>query len=293
VHGNILAYSGPALKILFLLPYLFLLPAAVAKDFSLESKPLYEFGMGGGGGYLTDYPASDQSHWRGVPYPYFIYRGAIFRSDQKRGTRARLISTKSYELALSGAGSFPANSDENVARMGMPDLDWMFEVGPRLVLELNDRNDSHDSWHTFVNLPVRFVFSTDTKTLESQGYTFTPEIVFEKYGLAHRDSRLTFEIQMNFADQTLGKYFYEVQTPYVRADRPAYAARAGYMGTDFQVRFLHPIGEGLRAHAGLGTSYYAGAVNDGSPLFRSLWGYDFSAGVIWIIGKSEEVASDD
>lgn len=290
MHENILAYIEFLVKILFGVLLSFMSTFTFAKDFNLETKPLYEYGMGAGGGFLSDYPASDQSHWRGIPYPYFIYRGAIFRSDQRKGTRARLIKTESYELALSGAGSFPAHSAENVARSGMPDLDWMGEVGPRLIVELDE---GKEVWHTFVNIPVRFVFSSDLVTLQSQGYTFTPSLVLERYGLWHRDSRLVFEAQFNFADQTLGKYFYEVQAPYARADRPAYVARAGYMGTDLQVRFLHPIWNNLRAYAGVNMSYYAGAVNDGSPLFRSLWGYDISAGLIWVIGKSTEQADEE
>ncbi|OQW48885.1 MAG: hypothetical protein A4S09_13025 [Proteobacteria bacterium SG_bin7] len=292
MHKNILAYIYRRLKILFLFLVLFSLSSGLvfAKDFALEKKPLYEYGMGAGGGFLSDYPASDQSHWRGLPFPYFIYRGAIFRADQRKGTRARLIRAEAYELALSGAGSFPANSEENTARNGMPDLDWMGEVGPRLIIELDD---GENPWHTFMNLPIRFVFATDLKTLTSQGFTFTPSVVFECYGLLHRDSRLAFEVTFNFSDQTLGKYFYEVETPYVSAVRPAYNARAGYMGTDFQVRFLHPVYDTMRAFTGFNVSYYGGAVNDESPLFRSLWGYDFSVGLIWVIGTSKEMANEE
>lgn len=289
MHENILAYISFRLKILFWILILFS-SSVFARDFALEMRPLYEYGMGAGGGFLSDYPASDQSRWRGLPFPYFIYRGAVFRSDQRKGTRARLIRAETYELALSGAGSFPANSNENTARNGMPDLDWMGEVGPRLIVELDN---GETAWHTFANLPVRFVFATDMKTLTSQGYTLTPSIVCERYGLLHRDSRLAFEITFNFSDQTLGKYFYEVETLYARADRPAYSARGGYMGTDFQVRFLHPVHETLRAFTGFTTSYYGGAVNDNSPLFRSLWGYEFSLGMIWVIGQSKEMASED
>lgn len=292
MHKNILAYIRFRVKILFSVSISFLLLSGFvfAKDFNLETRPLYEYGMGAGGGFLSDYPASDQSHWRGLPFPYFIYRGAIFRSDQRKGTRARLIRAETYELALSGAGSFPANSDENRARSGMPDLDWMGEFGPRLIVELDN---GENTWHTFANLPVRFVFATDLASVKNQGYTLTPSIVFERYGILHRESRLAFEITFNFADQTLAKYFYEVETPYVRADRPVYHARGGYMGTDFQVRFLHRVFENMRAFTGFNMSYYAGSVNDGSPLFRSLWGYDFSIGLILVLGQSGHMVSEE
>lgn len=263
---------------------------SVAKDFELESKPLYEFGMGGGGGYLSDYPASDQSHWRGLPFPYFIYRGAIFKTDRRRGTRAKILSTQTYEFALSGSGSFPAHSDENTARNGMPDLDWIWEIGPRLIVELGDPNWM---WHPSVHIPVRTVFSTDLSSMQSQGFSLTPSFKIERYDLFHRNSRLSLELTLNFMDQTLGKYFYEVNTNYVRVDRPLYMAKAGYMGTDFQIAFVHPIGESVRTFSGLNVSYFGGSVNDNSPLFRSLWGIDVSIGLIWVIGKSKELVKGE
>ncbi len=284
-----LVYIYSTLKVLCLV-FLLFAEVAFAEDFNLETKPLYEFGLGGGGGFLTDYPGSDQNHWRGVPYPYFIYRGAIFRADQRRGARARLITTQSYELALSGSGSFPANSEENIARAGMPNLDWMGEVGPRVVIELGEKEWL---WHLFLNIPVRAVFSTDLSTIDSRGYTFTPSVIVERFGLFHADSRLAFEVQFNFMDQTLAKYFYEVNAPFVRADRPEYMGKAGFMGTDFQVRFLHPLADNVRTYTGLNLSYYAGSVNDNSPLFRSLWGIDVSAGIVWVVGKSKEFSTPD
>lgn len=285
---SIICYTYLALiKLVFLILFT---TYAQADDYNIEPKPLYEFGIGGGGGYLPDYPGSDQSQWRGLPFPYFIYRGAIFRSDQRRGTRARFISAKSYELALSGSGSFPAHSDENTARSGMPNLDWMGEVGPRLILELSD---SDYNWHTFLNLPLRMVFSSDFKAVHHRGYSLTPSIVTERFGLFHKDSRLAFELTFNFLDQELAKYFYDVAPEFVRAGRPEYSAKSGYLGTDLQSRFLHPLSDHLRTFTGLGVSYYGGSANAESPLFKSQWNYDVSIGLIWVFSKSKEKVVDD
>src|ERR1017187_10048364 len=95
-------------------------------------KPLAELGMGGGGGYFQDYPASDQQHLKGVGFPFFIYRGEIFRADERGGASARVISTVVWTFDLGFTGSFPTSSNDNMARVGMPNLDWLIELGPRL-----------------------------------------------------------------------------------------------------------------------------------------------------------------
>src|SRR6185436_15659446 len=74
------------------------------------SEPLYELGVAGGLGELPDYPGSNQKRIRYLALPYFIYRGKVFRSDQKEGMRARFIQNEDIDLDMSAAGSFPATS---------------------------------------------------------------------------------------------------------------------------------------------------------------------------------------
>jgi hypothetical protein len=45
------------------------------------SKPLWEAGIGGFAGAVADYPGSNQYRVRGLPLPFFIYRGDFFSSD--------------------------------------------------------------------------------------------------------------------------------------------------------------------------------------------------------------------
>jgi len=88
---------------------------------NFRSRPLWQFGFGGGGGVTPHYPASNQSNLRVLAVPTFRYRGRILRSDDD-GTRARLIRFEDTEIDLSGAASFPVSSSENAARVGMPEL---------------------------------------------------------------------------------------------------------------------------------------------------------------------------
>ena len=97
-----------------------------------QAKPLFEVRLVSAGAYLPDYPGSKQSHASGLALPYFAYRGRVLRSDEKGALRGRLIKTERVELDLSFDGAFSSDSGENDARRGMPDLDWMGEVGPRV-----------------------------------------------------------------------------------------------------------------------------------------------------------------
>ena len=48
---------------------------ASAQDPFANSKPKFELGAIGGGGYTPDYPASDQNHAHPLVLPYLVYRG--------------------------------------------------------------------------------------------------------------------------------------------------------------------------------------------------------------------------
>src|SRR5687768_9470385 len=55
-------------------------PAATSEP-SLYERSLWEAGVVGGGGYLPDYPAAEQNHFKWIAAPYLVYRGRIMRAD--------------------------------------------------------------------------------------------------------------------------------------------------------------------------------------------------------------------
>ena len=75
-------------------------PSAVEPS-TAEVRPLWEAGVGVIAGAIADYPGSDHYRVRGLPIPYFIYRGDFFRADQS-GTRLRAGSGKSGQGKTSG-----------------------------------------------------------------------------------------------------------------------------------------------------------------------------------------------
>ena len=91
---------------------------------------------------------------------WFIYRGDIFRSDDE-GTRARISSNDRYEFGISGGGNFPVDSNKIKARNGMPNLDFLFGLGPNFLYRLIKYNNRHQ---LNVNLGARLNISTNFKS---------------------------------------------------------------------------------------------------------------------------------
>ncbi|PKN06497.1 MAG: MipA/OmpV family protein, partial [Deltaproteobacteria bacterium HGW-Deltaproteobacteria-7] len=146
------------------------------KSFSAE-KPLWELGVGGGFLLMPDYRGSDKTRAYVLPFPYAVYRGGIFRLEDKR-ISARLFATDRVILDASGYGAVPVRSSDNDARSGMPDLDPTFEFGPAIRIKLLDSKE--DKYRLNLSLPVRAVFSTDFSSVRYEGFVFSPRLNYEK-----------------------------------------------------------------------------------------------------------------
>lgn len=102
-----------------------------------ESQPLWEVGIGGGALNTTKYPASSERNEVVLAAPYFIYRGEVLRIGGG-GIRAVVVEDSDFELDMSFGGAFSAKNDDDSIRAGMPDLDYLFEVGPQAIYRLHD-----------------------------------------------------------------------------------------------------------------------------------------------------------
>lgn len=250
-----------------------------------QDRALWEVGLVAAGSYLPDYPAAGESHAKWVAAPFFVYRGKVMRADRD-GARASVLRTKVYELDLGVAASFASKSRDNDARRGMPDLDYLLELGPRVNLSLTDFG-GRGKLRLF--LPLRAVFSTDLGNFHHQGFTLTPSINF-RWRLGHSYRFLIAQLTSNFGNRRVSAYFYDVAPAYVRTDRAFYDARAGYMGSDLFVGVLHPLGSRTRMFTGAQVLSHAGAANESSPLFKRNLNYSFAAGVIWSFWHSTRPA---
>ncbi|HJV62953.1 MAG TPA: MipA/OmpV family protein [Albitalea sp.] len=245
-------------------------------------EPLWEIGAAAGGGRVPDYPGSDQTHTRGIVLPIAIYRGPVLRIDQG-GIRGRLLSTPQWQFELTATAAF--NAKDNEARAGMPGLDYLFGVGPQWIYK-GWQSPSGDG--PSLHLKLRALMSTDLKRIDQRGVSFTPEFRWRLRPFGGSPTALTLSLEPTWTTGALQRYFYQVDPADARPGRPAYAARAGYLGTE--------AGATLSRRAGRSVSWFVtasvlslhGAANTASPLLRDRSNVSVGAGVVWTPWHSEQ-----
>jgi len=186
-----------------------------------QSPALWE--VGGFAGLITApaYPGSTERLNRSLVFPYFVYRGQRISVDRD-GIDARWQLAPGYELDWGASGSFPARSNDVLARQGMPDLGTLVEFGPRLKVKLPTPGTGLTM---ALDMPLREVFEVNGGT-RSQGLVFEPTLVLDAANLADGWS-LTAKAGLAWGDQAMHQYFYGVSPQYATPQRPAFEAQAG------------------------------------------------------------------
>lgn len=255
-----------------------------------DSKPLWEVGVGGFAGWLPDYPAAGQNTARAIALPYIIYRGDILRvgGENNRGAiSGRLLKNDRYEFDISLSAAFPVDSGSNDARRGMPDLDFLFGVGPQLIVKLiNEPGDRQLD----LNLQARAVYSTDFSSIDSRGFVFNPKLSFSQENVSELGFKVFASAGPIFATEQLMDYFYQVDSRYVTADRPAYDADPGYLGSNITLGLSKRLGGQLRLVFGARIGIHNGAANSNSPLFEDDLNLGLFSAFAWSFAQSEKPA---
>lgn len=248
--------------------------------------PLYEIGLAGATFFMSDYPAAEQGKLRALVVPYAFYRGKVLRADDEGGIRGRLVDREKVEFDLSASAGFPADSGDNRARRGMPDIDWVGEIGPRLRAHILDQGKHRLNF----NLPVRYVFSTDFRRADDRGYLFQPELEYRNSNIFDEELEGTILLSMIFASDQLMDYFYEVPAEYSHPERPSFQAQGGYLGTSLTLGASREMAEDARFFVGAKLDYYGFSMNDRSPLFKDPLNLTFALGFSYRLLESEDRA---
>ena len=228
------------------------------------------------------YPAAAESQGKILPVPFVIYRGERLRVGEGGIIKAMAVDKPRFKIDLSLGAAFNANSDDAKAREDMPDLDFIFEIGPEVSIMLNN-TDASETW---LNLQFRKVFSSDFSRIDDRGYIFQPEISYQGEHLFGDSDSFKFTFAPIFATKKTHQYFYQVDDKYSTTERPAYKAKGGYLGSEivlvnrFKVR--HDISIFVSSKLGL----YKGASNADSPLFKKDLNYAFGVGLKWTLYQS-------
>lgn len=250
----------------------------------VDTVPLWEIGAVAGGGFLPDYPAADENHPRGIALPYAVYRGDFFRVGDRGVARGIFADTSRFEFDVGVDAAFPVDSDDNEAREGMDDLDYLLEIGPRLTYYLLPR---HERNALYVSIAGRAVIATDFANWRYQGITVAPRVTYWRNRIMARDLNATIWIEPIFGFDGLNDYFYEVRPADARAGRPAFDADDGYIGTELSFGLSFGFSERLRAFGGVQFGYWNGSANDDSPLHRDDFSIGVGGGLRWTLFASE------
>jgi outer membrane scaffolding protein for murein synthesis (MipA/OmpV family) len=258
-----------------------------------KTEPLWELGFGGAVAYLPHYPAAAQNQTRFLPFPFFVYRGEVIRSDEKGFLRGRIINSERVELDLSFSGSLPVDSDDNDAREGMEELDWLGEVGPRLQVNLLKTGNHSQSAKVDFELPARAVFSTDfSEAPDYRGFRIAPGLVYSNENLGDTGIDLRVSAAANFATEKLMDYYYEVAPQFVRSNRPAFDADAGYLGARFGFNLKRKFWSRVTGFLNTSVWNFNGATNTDSPLHLETFNYGVVAGFRVALFQSDERVRD-
>lgn len=257
-----------------------------------ELQPLWELGAGGGMSEFANYPGSSERNFVALVAPYVVYRGDVFRLGGGGGARAVVVEDSNFEIDLSLGGAFSADSEDNSVREGMPELDYLFEIGPQFVYKIKTF-DFNNGGKARLNgrLQTRVVFSTDFSGLDQRGYVIEPELTYQQRGVLFADTGLNVSLSMTFATEDLHDYFYQVDEAFVTESRGAFDAKGGYLGSRLGVSVAFPIGDSIRGFIGGAVNFHVGAANDDSPLFEDKLTYSLGAGFVWRFYESQRKAS--
>jgi outer membrane protein len=266
-----------------LLISLFIVSCFIQSSFAADKKPLWEYGVGAAGWYSPHYLGADQQQAYLIPVPYFVYRGEIIRADRE-GLRGLLFSSEYLDLRISGSASLPVNSEDNDAREGMDDLDFMVEAGP--VLQVKLFNNDHQQLR--FDLPVRAAFTLGSEFLAHQGWTVNPRLCHE---IEFQNWALTTTAGMVFSDRRYHGYIYDVDRADVRADRSYFQSSSGFTANRFSAGIKRRFGD---VYFGALVSYYdlSGSANNDSPLLRQDDYLSASLIFAWVLGESKKQVED-
>lgn len=259
----------------------------------VERKPLWEAGVTGVALTLPHYVGSDECYTFALPFPYFVYRGEIFKSDRD-GLRGLFFQSDRFESDISMGGNLPVSSENNEARKDMPELDTLAEIGPAFRYYFHRRGELDHlylqaAWRGAFSIAFNGGFDIDTNW---RGQRYTLNLRFKNESL-FRDRNLSLFLStgISYADDILNGYFYDVQTEYVTPDRGHYNADAGYAGLYVSGAAYKDLSDRWAIGGYCRWQNISGAVFEDSPLVHTSNNFYASLVLIWKFARSEEMVT--
>lgn len=259
------------------------LAAAPLVQAQTEMKPQWEIGAGFAAIDFPIYRGASEHRSYLLPVPYFIYRGDVVQINRER-IRGLIFRKDRVEMDVSVNGSVPANSNDSIARRGMPNLDPTFEIGPSLNTHLYYSEDKKTTFD--IRMPLRTVVASNFKRFKHVGWLFQPQLNFDVRDISGNGWNLGVVGGLIYSDRNYHSYFYDVAPQFATATRPAYTANGGYSGTQFILALNkrypeHWVGGFMK------WDDLSGATFVNSPLVTSKQYFTVGFAVTWMLDHSD------
>lgn len=251
-----------------------------------DELPLWEVGIGIVPSTFPAYRGARDQKYYLLPFPYVAYRGDILKVDRD-GIRATLFDSDRVQLNLSLGGAIPVDSTGSSAREGMPDLDGELEIGPTLDVLIATPSPRQK---VEIRLPIRAVLVTDFHQVDPEGWIFNPQLVwdFESGGTGWNAG---LSVGPLFASRKYHAYYYDVDTQYATAGRPAYQAAGGYSGSTVMATVSRRV-DHIWVGGFLRYDNLAGATFVDSPLVESRYSVMGGIAIAWVFATSTKMVSN-
>jgi len=249
-----------------------------------KSQAKLELGVGAFATQLPQYLGSDQSDSYLVPLPYIYYLDDNIKIDRNQ-FNGKLFQNKQLYLDLSASGGIKVNSEDNNARTDMPDLDWVFELGPSVKYYFSGSPQQNSFF--YAEFFTRKATATDFHSITNAGWRYGPSSTYQKaFSLADIDQgkgqfEFTTRININFSDDRYLNYYYGVPNQHSQLNRTAYNSNGGYAGSDISFGLTYRVDSWWFASF---ARYYnlSGAVFNESPLIKQNSNWSIGIGASWI-----------
>jgi len=246
-----------------------------------DNKSEWSLGLGLGVFEYYLYPGAKETNQLIVPAPYFTYRSEKLEVDQ--GIKGFLYHSEDVELDIAVDFGLPGDSDDALVRQGMPDLDFMFQLGPSLEFMLNDKNKNY--FDARFEIPLSMVFVTDFRSAENIGYLLEPHFSLNHRRLAKTGLSQTATLGLKFATQDFHAYYYDVAAQFSTPARPEYESDGGFGGAFINYRMTYKTSDFVYWMF-LRYQSLNNAVFEDSPLLVEDDYYFFGIGFAWIFASS-------
>ena len=243
----------------------------------------WELGVGIGSVRYSVYDGAAESQYLTVPFPYVVYHAPHLSVTNNR-VRGIVFARSNWSLDVDFSGQPYVQSDRTRERVGMPDLQWLGEVGPAL------RYMAWESGSQLTELdlvlPLRAAVSAQGLSLHHRGAVFAPRLELD-HDLSDEPEHFDWDASLTavYDDKGYDQYYYGVTPEFATAARPAYDASGGYAGyrAELGLNWHHRdfVYAGFIKYTSL-----KGAVFLGSPLVSRADGLSVGISISWILQHS-------